>query len=460
MEVYVAIGLAIGSFAFGGILGWLLGQRSGTSAVARVQSLESEIAFLKEERQPLQAERDTLNSKLQAMSGDLAGTRERETNLSNRLIEQEARLKDIHDRNRVEFENISKRLTESATGVLTTSSRTQLQEILNPLKQRLGEFESRMQEAFRKDADDTISLKAQIEATMNMSKSLGEKADGLAKALRGDVRMSGRWGELVLERILEMSHLEEGREFIRQGIGMGLENEEGDRLKPDILVRLPRDSYVIIDSKLPLKHYDAFCNAATDGERKQSRAAFVGAVETHIQALSKKQYQDNNKIVTHDLVLMFIPIEAALSIALLNENDLVEKAWRQQVVLVGPSTLLMTLKTVASIWKVQRQADSHKDIAKAGRLLYKRLRLFVEALLEVGGSLEGATSSYKRALSRLSTGKGNALQTAKRLGQLGGHDSQPIPEIDAIELVDEDDDEFDDEEEASGDAPSGAATPS
>lgn len=439
MDMYMALGVTVLAVGLGATLGWLFGRRSGDAAAAKVQSLEHEIAFLKEERQPLLSERDGLNAKLQAMNGDLAGAREREKDLNRRISEQEGKLREIHEKNRAEFENISTRLLDAATGKLTNSSQTQLKEILNPLKERLGDFEARMTDAFRKDAEDTTSLKAQIEATMNMSKSLGEKADGLAKALRGDVRMSGRWGELVLERILEMSHLEEGREFVRQGIGLKLKNEEGETLKPDILVRLPGDTCVIIDSKLPLKHYDAFCAAATDRERSDAREAFVSAVEGHIQSLSKKQYQDNDKIVTHDLVLMFIPIEAALSIALLNENDLVEKAWRQQVVLVGPSTLLMTLKTVASIWKVQRQADSHKDIAKAGQLLYKRIRLLVEALLEVGTSLDGATTSYKLALTRLSTGKGNVMQTARRLRQLGGHDGQPIPEVDSIEFIDAED---------------------
>lgn len=430
MELFVAIGATIAALLIGAALGWLLGRRTAEGASAQAAALDREVALLKEERKTLQSERDGFAARLSATGSQLAATQEREKSLREALARQEAALAEIHNKNRFEFESISTKLLNQATGTLAASSESQMQNIINPLKERLGEFQSRMDAAFAKDANDTISLKAQIEQAMKVSTSVGEKADSLAKALRGDVRASGRWGELVLERILELSLLEENREFVRQGIGMGMQNEEGDRLKPDVLIRLPGEKCVVIDSKLPLKHYDSYCSAGTDREKTDARAAFVAAVEGHIQSLSRKQYQDNNKVVVHDLVLMFIPVEGAVSLALLNERDLVEKAWRQQIVLVGPSSLLMTLKTVATIWKVQKQADNQELIAKAGAVLYKQLRNFVDSLTEVGHGLETASAAYEKALKRLSTGKRNAIRTARRLAQLGVKADQPIPDVD------------------------------
>jgi DNA recombination protein RmuC len=271
-------------------------------------------------------------------------------------------------------------------------------------------------------------LKEQIRLLVETSHAVGTQADGLAQALRGQSQLRGRWGEVALERILEAAGLSEGREYISQGRGLGLRSEEGGLLKPDIVILLPEGRSMIIDSKVSLTGYERLIGAAEDAEQAAAGALFVRDVKVHIDALAGKRYQENSKLAAHDCALMFVPIEGALAAALTRDPELFSYAWERHVVLVGPSTLLMTMRTVASIWRYERQGQNAQEIARLAAELCDKLRLSLIDLNTVAEKMADAAGAHNNAVRRLSTGRGNALSIGERIRTLGVK-GKPMPSM-------------------------------
>ena len=259
------------------------------------------------------------------------------------------------------------------------------------------------------------------------SNTIGNQADGLAKALRGDSQILGRWGEVALERILETAGLREGREYVSQGRGLGLKNETGGTQKPDIVIMLPENRTIVIDSKVPLASYERLIAAKEELELSSCQNQFVRDVKSHIDGLSSKRYQENDKLQAHDCVLMFVPIEGALAAALTSEPNLFSYAWDRHVVLVGPPTLLMTMRTVASIWRYEAQGQNAQDIARLAGELCDKVSTSLDDLNTVAERITGALSAHNDAVKRLSTGKGNALSIGERMRSLGVKTKKNIP---------------------------------
>lgn len=319
------------------------------------------------------------------------------------------------------FEGLTQDLLQKGVGILQESSVKNLEMILNPFRQKLHEFESKVQNAYNAEAKERFSLKQQVERMALVS-------EGLTRTLRGDFKTQGVWGEIVLERILEISGLKEGREYTLQGSDLSLTNSDGNKIKPDVIINLPDDKHLIIDSKVTLLPFEKWINLdPASPEKEAAFKAFTNAVKQHVSDLSEKHYQSSSGLRSPDFVFLFLPIEAALVSLHEKDSSLFTSAWQRKIVIVGPTTLLPTLKTVESIWKNERQNINALEIARLGGTLYDKFASFCEDLSAVGKSLSQAQGAYDESLKKLSEGKGNLLRQSERLRDLGVRSQKNLP---------------------------------
>jgi DNA recombination protein RmuC len=407
-------------FAVAAALGSLVGVAVGRYWWPAIRL--DEAARLRERSELLQQQLDRQAAKLAATEAaerasgqELARLRQREADLA----EQKTQLTG-------EFENIANRILKATTSELSAGSQRELGALLEPLRQRLQEFQQKVETTYQSETREVLSLKEQIRLLVETSHAVGKEADGLAKALRGQSQLRGRWGEVALERILEAAGLNEGREYIAQGRGLGLRNDDGGLQKPDIIVLLPEARSMIIDAKVSLVGYERLEAAADEVAHAAVSRDFVRDVKAHIDGLSAKRYQDNDRLAAHDCALMFVPVEGALAAALTADPELFTYAWDRHVVLVGPSTLLMTMRTVASIWRYERQGQNAQDIARLAGELCEKVRLSLVDLNIVAEKMADAAGAHNSAVKRLSTGRGNALSLGERIRTLGVK-SRPMP---------------------------------
>ncbi len=360
---------------------------------------------------------------------EIARLQERERALSEQIEALKSQQTGLQEQLKAEFENIATRVLKANATELSQDSQRALSTILDPLRERIQEFQKKVETTYDSESREILTLKEQIKLIVEANRTLGTQADGLAKALRGDIQLLGRWGELILERILEQAGLREGSEYISQGRGMALKSDAGGPQRPDIVLLLPEKRTMIIDSKVSLASYDRLVAATDEGERAEHSAQLVRDVKVHIDGLASKRYQDNEKLEAHDCVLMFVPIEGALAAALTAEPELFTYGWDKRVVLVGPPTLLMTLRTVASIWRYELQAQNAQEIARLAGALCDKVS---DSLVDFNNTTErisGALAAHNEAMKRLTTGKGNALSIGERIRNLGVRTKKPIPSV-------------------------------
>jgi DNA recombination protein RmuC len=391
-----AAGLGLGRYAWPAT-------RRGDAAALLAQQIEA--ARLSEECRALRNHVDQLETahkaasiEAQTAAVEVARLQERENALSDRIAAQTAQRTDLHTQLTSEFENIANRILKANASELSESSQRAVAAMLEPLRERLHDFQSKVETTYASEAREILSLKEQIKLIVETSHAIGTQADGLAKALRGDSQLLGRWGEIALERILEAAGLTEGREYIAQGRGLGLRNDAGGVQKPDIVIVLPEQRTMIIDSKVPLTGYERLIAAREDTERHAAGDRFLRDVKAHIDDLAGKRYQDNGKLVAHDCALMFVPIEGALAAALVRERELFSYAWDRRVVLVGPSTLLMTMRTVASIWRYELQGQNAQEIARLAGELCDKVSMSLVDLNGVTEKITAAMSAHNDAV--------------------------------------------------------------
>ena len=401
---------------------------------AALRAGEIEVARLTEECRALRSRADRLDadhraalSEAKAAAADVARLTERENALSDRITTQAAQLADMQKQLTAEFENIANRILRANACELSESSYKALAAVLDPLRERIRDFQSRLESTYATEAREVLSLKEQIKLIVETSQAIGSQADGLAKALRGDSQRLGRWGELALERILEAAGLMEGREYISQGRGLGLKSDAGGAQKPDIIVMLPEQRTMIIDAKVSLAGYERMIGAGNDAERAAAGDRFVRDVKAHIDDLAGKRYQDNEKLGAHDCALMFVPIEGALAGALACDRELFTYAWDRRVVLVGPSTLLMTMRTVASIWRYELQGQNAQEIARLAGELCDKVSLSLGDFNGVAEKIAAALGAHNDAVKRFATGRGNVLSIGVRMRELGVKAKRPMP---------------------------------
>lgn len=434
--VGVALGVALGRYVWPA--------RDDADAMARVVT-EREVSRLADESGRLRAEVAKLDEERRTAIDKIA-----------RLEAREAERGDYQERQKREFQDIAQQVLGTTKKELSETSRREVKELLTPLSTKIEDFRKAVAESYGKERDEVMSLQGQIRALVETSRAVGSQADGLAKALRGDSQMLGRWGELVLERILEAAGLREGIEFVSQGRGLGLKSEEGGSQRPDYILQLPEQRTMVIDVKTPLTSYDRLTRTVDEAERQLLEAQLVRDVRGHIDDLASKGYQDIDKLSAHECVLMFIPIEGAIAAALTRAPELFTYAWDRRVVLVGPSTLMMTARTVGSIWRYERQGQNTQEIARLAGVLCDKISTSVEDLLTAGKRLADASEAHNKALAKLSGGRGNALAIGKSIRGLGVKTRHLTPRvlIDGVLIYPGDKDAADAaENDAEGDAP-------
>lgn len=323
------------------------------------------------------------------------------------------------------FKGIAAQVLQQNTEKFETNTKLRLGEMLQPLGERIKEFEAKVQDTHKRDIEDRSVLHAEIKRVVSASQKLDQDAVNLTKALKGDTQVQGAWGEVVLERILEQSGLREGTEYVRQE---SLKDDNDRRQRPDVIVHLPGQRDVIVDAKMSLTAYEAYCVSMNEDDRSGLLARHIESVRAHVKELSDKEYWRLSQVHTTDFVLMFIPVEPAFIEALRHDPSLFEYAFQKRIVLTSPTTLLAVLKTIEHAWHVERHNESAREIVRQAGALYDKLRGFVTDLQDVGARLGQAQVAYNGALGKLSTGKGNVISRAERLRALGVKVKAPLPQ--------------------------------
>ena len=346
-----------------------------------------------------------------------------------RLQTQKESMQETGKKFEAQFENLAHKIFDEKTNVFKRQSKENLDVILSPLKDKLVDFEKKVNDSFVKQAQEQFSLTEQIKVIVEAKNQLSLQAEGLTKALKGDSKVQGDWGEVMLEKILEDVGLRKGIDYILQGGGMGLKDAEGKHQKPDVIVNLPDNKHVVVDSKVSLTAYERFFNEREDDvARATYLKEHLTAVKSRVKELEARRYQDTQGLGTPDFVLMFIPIESAYMLALQEDRSLHEFAWNKGVAIVCPSTLFSSLSTIASLWKLALQNQNAEEIARKGGALYDKMVGFVTDMQSIGKNIKTLEGSYDSAMNKLSEGKReNILKQAEELKEMGVKASKSLP---------------------------------
>lgn len=346
-------------------------------------------------------------------------------NLQEKLQTQKAELEEIQKKFTTEFENIANKILEKNSEKFTLANQKNIGDVLNPLKEKINLFEKKVEDTYQKGLKDQTDLHAELKKLYDLNARISEEAGNLTKALKGDVKKQGNWGEVVLERILERSGLNEGNQGYQKQFSDT--TEEGKRIQPDIVINLPDNKHIIIDSKVSLVAYEKAVNAASEEEQASRVKEHLLSLKTHIKGLSEKHYQTAQNLNCPDFVLLFIPIEASFSLAIQEDQDLFSFAWDQKVVIVSPSTLLATLRTIASIWQQENQTRNALEIARQSGALYDKFVGFINDMDGLGRSLDSSRKNYDQAMNKLHTGTGNLVRRAENIRKLGAKTTKELP---------------------------------
>lgn len=405
------------------VLGVVLGVFIGIKRRVNQQDDDRSYHLLQEEKQRLSQQLEHTNSQLQEFIAKHASEEQRSKELEKDLQEQKGQLEDISKKFNTEFENLANKILEQKSEKFTQKNKENLESILGPLKENILEFEKRLVDSNLKQHGRHEALKTELENLGKLNKQMSEDAQNLVKALKGDSKAQGDWGEMVLERILEGSGLTKDREYTLQVSGV---NEEGRRLQPDAVVLLPDKKKVVVDAKVSLVHYERFTSSQEDDQVHLKQ--FIGSVRNHIKLLSEKHYSALYRDKSLDFVLMFLPVEPAFLLALQRGDNLYQEAYDKGIVLVSPTTLLATLRTIANIWKHEYQNRNVLEIADEAGKLYDKFTALVEDLLKVGKQLDTTKGSYEAAMNKLSTGTGNLVTRVEKIKKLGAKTKKSLPQ--------------------------------
>ncbi len=373
-------------------------------------------AMAREEASSRLEEINSMRSRSEELSRALLLSQSEARSLAEKLESQKAELEELQKKFTTEFENIANKILRENSREFTFLNQKNIHEILSPLKDKIEKFEKKVEDTYEKGLRDQTDLKAELKKLHEVNTRISEEANSLTRALRSDTKKMGNWGELILDRILEQSGLEKGKEYFSQ---LSAKAEDGSTLRPDVVVMLPEKKHIIIDSKVSLVAYDRYVNTGDEAEKEKFLKAHIDSIREHIRGLSEKSYTDIPDLDSPDFVLLFMPLESAFSLALQNEPDLFHFAWQRRIVMVSPTTLLATLKTIESIWKHEKQTQNAMEIARQGASLYEKFYNFINDLERVGNQINSLQSTYQEAHKKLTSGKGNLVRQAEKLKELG-----------------------------------------
>ena len=344
--------------------------------------------------------------------------------LNERLAENKKEVEELQSRFKIEFENLANKILEEKSGKFTEQNKKNLDEILNPLKDKIIQFEKKVDETHKKDIADRASIQERIKNLVETSNQISEDAKNLTRALKGDSKTQGNWGELILENILEQSGLVKGREYFVQ---QSFKDDSGNRFQPDVIVKYPGDRSVVIDSKVSLTAYERFASTEDSDKQEKLLNEHLLSLKNHIKQLSEKSYQNLYQLKTLDFVMMFVPIEPSYLVAIQKDPELWNFAYEKRILLISPTNLIAALKMIASMWRQEYQSQNVLEIARQSGALYDKFVGFINDLQDIGNRLGATQKAYEGAMNKLSTGKGNLVTTAQKIKELGAKTKKELP---------------------------------
>ena len=414
--------LLIGAIV-GAVIVWLIMRKQSEQSRALYEQSMSDTVALREKVTALTAELATA----QADGRHLQQQLDKQLSEAQAAQEQHKReLAEMQQRLTTEFENIANRVLQQRQEDFSQQSRKQIGDMLLPLSERIKDFREQVSNAFNQETREKASLQAELKQLIELNQTLSKDATNLTQALKGDVKKQGNWGEFILEKVLEASGLRKGMEYEREVVVHGV---EGDVLRPDVIIRMPDNKHIIVDSKVSLVAYEQLQHAETDEQYKSLLKAHVESLKQHVKELYDKQYQRATGLNTPDFVLMFVPIEASYSVAIQADSTLYDYALERKIVIVSPTTLLATLHTISYVWKQENQSRNAQEIARLAGAMYDKLCGMTEDFQKVQKSLDSAQKAYNETFKKLSEGNGNVLRTADRIRELGAKASKSLPSV-------------------------------
>lgn len=377
---------------------------------------------LKKANQDLSEERE----KLVSVSSFLATAQTELKNANQRLQDQKDELQQIQSQFSAEFKNLANDILEEKSKKFTELNKDNLTTVLGPLEQKIKDFQVTINDTYGKESNERVKLSEQIRQLTDLNQQITKEASNLTTALRGQSKTQGDWGEFVLEQILESSGLVKGTHYTVQ---QAMQADDGKTQKPDVVVNLPENKHLVIDSKVSLTAFTDFCNAESVESQRVFLADHLASIRKHIKELSEKKYQNIYQLQSVDFVLMFINLEPAFIVAARNDINLYNEAFEKNIVIVSASTLMATLRTIASIWRRENQTKNAIDIARKSGELYDKFVGFLEDLKSIGDKLQASQKSYEDALAKLSSGRGNIIRRTEELKEMGAKTTKALPAI-------------------------------
>ena len=346
-------------------------------------------------------------------------------NLNQRLLEQKQEMLEIGEKFNTEFRNLANEILEEKSKKFTEQNKTNIDQILKPLGEKIKDFEKKVEETYDKEAQQRFSLKEEVKRLAELNQQISKEANSLTKALKGESKTQGNWGEVILESILEHTGLRKGYEYTVQE---SFTTDVSQRLQPDVIIHYPGDRSIIVDSKVSLTAYDNYIVAENEEEQLSALKAHLISVKNHINELASKNYQDIAEIKTLDFVVLFMPIEPAYLLAIQNEPQLWNYAYGKRILLISPTNLIAVLKMIESLWKQEYQSRNVFEIARQGGELYDKFAGLIEDLTDIGNKLDQTRKSYESSMNKLATGKGNLVGRVQKLKELGVKTRKTLPD--------------------------------
>ncbi len=432
--IFILIGLF-----FGLVIGYLIGKMLNSNS-----SLKEEIAGLKVyklEKEELQKnfkiEKDEIQARLdnsiqhfKEQGATIARKEEENKNLIEKLQTQKQEIEDRFKYLQDQFANLANKIFEEKSQKFTVQNKENIDTLLKPLQEKIQSFQKKVEETYDDENRQRAGLKREIEILADLNKKMSEDAHNLTTALKGETKTQGNWGEMILETILEKSGLQKGVEF---SVQESFKTEDGNQRYPDVIINLPGNKHMVIDSKVTLTAYERYISAADDEKKEKHLKEHIISLRTHIKGLSDKQYQKLYQINSPDFVLMFVAIEPAFALAVQQDNNLFYEAFERNIVIVSPSTLLATLRTIDNIWRQEKQNKNAMEIAKRAGDMYDKFSNFVDDLKKLGNQLVTTQKTYDDAMKKLSTGTGNLVARAENIKKMGAKTSKSL----AVEMIDD-----------------------
>ena len=398
----------------------------------KLNNLKTEIEVFKTKNQSLSNEITNFKNKIEEYENIRINLSSEKTKLEtlltekeNQLIEQKKFIEELNETQKLQFKELANQILEEKTKKFTQTNKENIDLILNPLKERIQEFEKKVEEVYDKEAKERFSLKEEVKRLSELNQEINQSAVNLTNALKGESKTQGNWGEMILENILERSGLVKNREYFTQS---SFTNDTGKRLQPDVIVKYPGDKSIIIDSKVSLTAYERYVSTNDDNTREQALKQHIISIKNHVKELSEKNYQNIYDIKTLDFVMMFIPIEPSYLVAIKADDNLWNYAYEKRVLLISPTNLIAALKMVSSLWQQEYQSRNAIEIARQSGDLYDKFEGFTNDLIDLGKKLNQAQDAYASSMNKLTTGKGNLVSRVERIKKLGAKAKKSISE--------------------------------